>query len=271
MGNYFLLFLMLSLCVVLPRNISSQSNSIYSLQLKLNDSLYTPFGQVQAKIIYYTADTTFFLLLPGSNMFQIKINGGNWTDIPSLKFAESHGDGISRLENERVDHKYIDLFELYLTNPTIYYPFLENGGLVQCRYSVEVPNGGNTNRVRVFSNTINLNLPAITSFNKDAFNYLILKKEEFPEILYFTSVDVDNTTMWTIPIYYYIIANYPNSLFAEFAKVRVAMYKCSVGHGMDEFPSGLKNQLQQEYNELSVSVYSQVREIAKDLEICLTN
>lgn len=250
-------------------NIRAQPVEYY-IQINSSDTTTNTFGLNRIEATCSVSDSTIFPLVAASNMFQIKFQGEDWIDVPSIQAIDVDGSYIYNLSNGYVYFDYFDLYGLYYNNYSEYSTKINNGVSIDLRYcaSVSIDTIGNTQEV--CSSYISYNLPPISNEDSEAFLYLLSKKDSFPELEYLSSDKYDPTSIWNKPVYEAVISNYPSSVLAQFAKARLGYYKCRKAD-KDNIPPDIKSQIQQVYDELSVSPFGLVRKLIEEVTACLEN
>ncbi len=255
--------------ITINEEISAQ-NIEYFIQINSIDTTTNSFGLNCIEITYHVSDSSTFPFVAASNVFQVKFEGEEWIDLPSLRLIVADGEYIYNFDNGYVAYDYFDLYELYYNNYSEYSANINNGISVDLRYctSVSLDTVGNTQEI--CSNQISYILPPASIEDNGAFLYLLSKKDSFPELEYLTSDQIDRTTIWNKSVYEAIISNYPSSVLVQFVNARLAYYKCRKAD-KDNIPPDIKSQIQQAYDELSVSPFGLVRKLIEKVKVCLEN
>ena len=242
----------------------------YYMQINSLDTTTNTFGLNCIQATYYVSDSSIFPFVAASNVFQVKFQGEEWIEIPTLQYIVADGDYIYSLDNGYVDFDYFDLYGLYYNMYSEYSAKINNGISVDLRYCASIPLDTMGNTQEICSNHLSYNLPPISNEDNAAFLYLLSKKDSFPELEDLSSYKYDPTSIWNKSVYEVLISNYPSSVLAQFAKARLAYYKCRKAD-KDNIPPDIKSQIQQAYDELSVSPFGLVRKLIEEVKVCLEN
>ena len=251
--------------------VAKAQTDSHNIHISLTDSIPNAFGFNEIEITYgQTTDSFVYKIISMSKNIQVNINDSIWKVIPLSQMGNSHGGYTCEYLSGESEMKEIVLFSIYYSLKDSIENIINNGGIMRIQYCFTIISNSIGVEEQIYSNILEINMPALSNDDISALTYIIQQAVEFPELEYITSYELDPLTLYNIAIYESIIQIYPNSTLGKVAKASLALNKCRENN-FEGLPTNIKTEVQQTYNELYPSPLPPIRKKLEHLKECLVN
>ncbi|MCC6461270.1 MAG: hypothetical protein IT260_12415 [Saprospiraceae bacterium] len=218
------------------------------------------------------SDSATYSLYPSTGTVEMKdYDTSEWINIYENRNTLSD-EPPTPFESGWERRQVVDFYQILFNKNNKFGGLIQNGGLVQLRFSIMMYSDSIAQDFKVFSNVIDCHLPPMPEDDLAAFNYILEHKTGFDGLEFLTDPYMGDIIIPRNEDFVKsIVILYPSSVLSLFARVQLAMNKCIVGHwdGNGQISTLLSNQLIQELDELSGSNVPNISIFLENLNDCI--
>lgn len=194
---------------------------------------------------------------------EISFGDENWMIITSdISTCQDCGDFFYRVDDSMlVGSYYFKLYDLFLKDPKILQSFSPRGRSILYRVAYRISSQDRSFDSTYFSMPLVLHIPAPSRQDKEAFSYILQKRDSCGEITIY-----NDFTSFCMPHYEYMAKKFPKSVWGKIAKYKIAHSIC-LQYGDEPDQLALRqDEIRKTYAMLSSSEISLLQNLAKYLE-----
>ena len=271
MKLFLVTFLIIFGLLNVHNSLNAQPNisiSITNTNVNNVDSAKSVFGLNEIR--YTILNKSAIQVKVRSKGSEFKIGNGNWVTMPVIDVTSSHGGNkILPFYGSVNGLRYVPIFNLYWDETFNMQSFAISGGIIDYRLVFGVYHGNTNTDTTFYSPVIHIVVPAATSEDASALQYVIQQKTTCPEMEYFFA-NFNASSLECDYAYEYLSANFPGTALGKVAKYKMAVRECLLRRSQINTLPEVKASIINTKNMLLSSDIPYVKQLAKNLT-CANN